>query len=290
MEEAMLDWRELDPDELEYQFNPQRSVTTFGDDQVRRTEISQQTRANRRAFLDLAYGAGYLQRIDIFPAEQDNAPVHLFFHGGYWRTQDKENFAFVAELLAPLGICTGIVNYPLCPRVTLDKVVYSARKAIAWTARSVRAYGGDPYRITLSGNSAGAHLIAMALATDWQEDFELPADVIKGAVAISGIYDPAPAMHISVNEELNLTDEIVARNDALAIAPRRVCPIDLFVGGAEPPHWIAQTERYADHLNAHGLAPTVTIVPEAHHFTIMNGYLDPATPMAQRVIKIATAA
>ena len=89
--------------------------------------------------------------------------MHVFFHGGYWRAQDKQNFAFVAAELVPRGITTVVVNYDLCPAVTLDQTVASAIEAFAWTGRSIAAHGGDPARITLSGHSAGAHRRAAAL-------------------------------------------------------------------------------------------------------------------------------
>ena len=151
------------------------------------------------------------------------------------------------------GICAAIANYDLCPAVTLDGTVDSALRAIAWTWRHARAYGGDPDRLTLSGHSAGAHLCAMALAHDWTAA-GLPADVIKGAVPVSGIFDPEPAMHTTVNAEIGLTEEIARRNDALRLAPRVRCPVELFVGGDEPADWIRQSELYAEHLRQHGLA------------------------------------
>ena len=93
--------------------------------------------------------------------------MHVYFHGGYWRAQDKANFAHVARTLVGEGICTVIANYDLCPAVTLDGTVESALRALAWTWRHARDYGGDPDRLTVSGHSAGAHLCAMALAHDW---------------------------------------------------------------------------------------------------------------------------
>lgn len=281
-----MDWRALNTEELENQFNPQRSVADFQSAQIERTEISRRARRERKAVLDVPYGDGPLHRLDIFPAAVAEAPVHLFLHGGYWRAQDKKNFAFVAELMVPCEVCTVIVNYDLCPAATLDGVVESALAGIAWSYHNIQDYGGDPQRLTLSGNSAGAHLIAMALATDWSR-FDMPARCIRGAVAISGIYDPAPAQHISVNAELNLTAEVIARNDALTLPPRQFGPIELFVGGDEPAHWIAQTESYAAHLRRFGFTPSVTIVPGEHHFTIMNGYLDPQSRLASSVVRIA---
>ena len=282
-----MDWRRNGIEEIEAQFNPRKSVPDFEDHQARHASWSAAARAELDARLDVPYGDGPLHKIDIFPAPGvRDAPVHVYFHGGYWRAQDKANFAHVAKTLVGEGICTVIANYDLCPAVTLDGTVASALRAVAWISRHAGDYGGDPDRLTLSGHSAGAHLCAMALARDWRAA-GLPADVIKGAVPISGIFDPEPAMHTTVNVEIRLTEEIARRNDALRLAPRVRCPVKLFVGGDEPTEWVRQSELYAEHLRQHGLAPELTIVPGAHHFDILDQYVDPASPITRAVVELA---
>jgi arylformamidase len=215
-----MDWRGYGTEEIEAQFNPRAAVPDFERDQARHGDWSTAARAELKGDLDVAYGAGPLQRVDVFPVPGlADAPVHVYCHGGYWRAQDKANFAHIARTLVGQGICTVIANYDLCPAVTLDGVVDSALRAIAWTWRHARDYGADPARLTLSGHSAGAHLCAMALARDWAAS-GLPADLIKGAVPISGIFDPAPAMRTTVNAEIRLTEAIARRNDALRLARR----------------------------------------------------------------------
>lgn len=284
-----MSWRDLSADELEYQFNPRRTVPDFEAHQSAGAQRSAEVRARLKGHLDLAYGATALQKVDLFPAAprgKGASPVHLFFHGGYWRAQDKANFAFVAEHLVERGICAVIANYDLCPAVTLDEVVAAARRAIAWTWRHAAGYGADPERLTISGSSAGAHLQAMALAHDWAAE-GLPPDIVKGAVPISGIYDPEPAMHTTVNAEIGLTAAIARRNNALALAPRMRCPVALFVGEDEPPEWRRQTELYAAHLRRHGLEPEVTLVPGAHHFSILDHYQDPASAILRAIFAMA---
>jgi arylformamidase len=282
-------WRDLGADELESQFNPRRAVPDFEAYQAANARRSAEVRARLDGRLDLAYGDTPLQKLDLFPAAAAGggaAPVHVFFHGGYWRAQDKANFAFVAERLVGQGICTVVANYDLCPAVTLDGVVAAARRALAWTFAHAAGFGADPQRLTISGCSAGAHLQAMALAHDWAAD-GLPADLIKGAVPISGIYDPEPARHISVNAEIGLSAEIARRNDALALPPRVRCPVALFVGGAEPPEWQRQTTLYAAHLRRHGLAPSCEVLPGANHFSILDQYLDGDSAILRAIVAMA---
>jgi arylformamidase len=282
-----MDWRRYGPAEIEAQFNPRTSVPDFEDHQARHAAWSAAARAELDGRLDVAYGDGPLHKVDVFPAPATGkAPVHVFFHGGYWRAQDKANFAHIARTLVGEGICAVIANYDLCPAVTLDGTVGSALRALVWAWRHAREYGGDPERLTLSGHSAGAHLCAMALAHDWPAA-GLPADLIKGAVPVSGIFDPEPAMHTTVNAEIGLTAAVARRNNALALAPQVRCPVELFVGGDEPAEWIRQSELYALHLRRHGLAPELTLVPGAHHFDILDRYVDPTSPIVRAIVALA---
>ncbi len=279
-------WNGLTADEHELHYNPQRSVPDFKQAQARREAPNAAARARLRCVADLAYGTHPLRRLDVYPAADPRAPVHIFFHGGYWRAQDKQNFAFLAAPLTDRGVCTVIVNYELCPVSTLDGVVDSALASIAWTARNIAAHGGDPDRITLSGHSAGAHLTAAALASDWSVR-GLASDVIKGAVMISGIYDPEPARATTVNADLRLTPELIARHDYERARPLVLCPSWIIAGGREPWHWIDQSFRYAHHLRRHGGDPGVIVSPGFHHFDIMDQYRDSASDVARAVMSIA---
>ncbi|MBL8697352.1 MAG: alpha/beta hydrolase [Alphaproteobacteria bacterium] len=280
-------WAGLTADEHEFQYNPQRSVQDFKQFQARREGPNAAAKARLRCFADQTYGEHPLRKLDIYPAALSGAPVHMFFHGGYWRAQDKQNFAFVAAPLVDAGITAVIVNYELCPASTLDGVVDSAVAATDWTLRNIARHGGDPARLTLSGHSAGAHLGAAILATDWPAR-GLSADAIKGAVLISGIYDPAPAERTSVNAEIGLTPALIARHDYERRPLKVSCPAWIIAGGREPWHWIDQSFRYAHHLRRHGGDPGVTVSPGYHHFDIMDQYRDPGSDVLRPVLALAT--
>lgn len=278
-----MNWRSFDAVALEWAYNPQKSVENHSQYQTHRNARSVECRRDMASHLDVPYGPGELHKVDIFPAGK-GSPVHLFFHGGYWRTQDKANFAFLAGTFVPEGVTTVIVNYDLCPVVSLDETVRSAQAALEWTFRNIADYGGDPNRISVSGNSAGAHLCSMLLATPWSER-GLPIDIISGAVMFSGIFDPEPARWIPVNEEIGLTPETAARNNSLAYPPVVDCPIWLGAGGLEPWLWLEQTYEYSQHLRRHGLDPEVHILPGHHHFSIMDEMLEPDRPISRAVLQ-----
>jgi acetyl esterase/lipase len=130
----------------------------------------------------------------------------------------------------------------------------SALAAIEWVSQHVADYGGDPTWISLLGHSAGAHLCAVGLAADWRAR-DIDPSFIRGAVLVSGIFDPAPAMHTTVNADLHLTPEIVARHDVERRALSVDCPVSVLAGGLEPWMWIDQSFRYSHHLRRQGRDP-----------------------------------
>ena len=273
-------WHGLSPDEHELHYNPQRAVPTFRDNQARREPLNEAANAALSAVRDIAYGADAQETLDLYPAGQ-GAPVHVFFHGGYWRAQDKANFSFIAQALVRRGVTAAIANYPLCPRVTLDEVVRAARVSIRWTIDHVARHGADPQQLTLSGHSAGAHLVAGVLA-----DPTL-GPLVKGALLISGIYDPAPAVLTNVNADLRLTEDQIRRNDFERATPHARCPVWIAAGGREPWHWIDQSFRYAQHLRRHGLDPGVLVLPGCHHFDVIDQYADDDSDLMRCLARLA---
>jgi arylformamidase len=288
MSEARAAWMDLPQEEHELQFNPQRAFPKFKDAEEKRTAANAKARSSLVSHLDLPYGKHKLRRLDIFPtvSAERAAPVHVFVHGGYWRAQDKENFAFVATELVRRGVTTVVVNYELCPSSALDLVADSALAAIEWVSQHIAEYGGDPRRISLLGHSAGAHLCATGLAADWQARGIDPS-FIRGAVLVSGIFDPAPAMHTTVNADLHLTPEIVTRHDVERRALTVDCPVSVLVGGLEPWMWIDQSFRYSHHLRRQGRDPEVLVQPGYTHFDIIDQYLHAESPLLRAVLRMA---
>lgn len=288
MSEARAAWMVLPQEEHEFQFNPQRAFPNFKDAEEKRTAANAKARLSLVSHLDLPYGEHKLRRLDIFPtmSAERAAPVHVFVHGGYWRAQDKENFAFVATELVRRGITTVVVNYELCPGSALDLVAHSALAAIEWVSQHIAEYGGDPRRISLLGHSAGAHLCATGLSADWQARGIDPS-FIRGAVLVSGIFDPAPAMHTTVNADLHLTPEIVARHDVERRALTVDCPVSVLAGGLEPWMWIDQSLRYSHHLRRQGRDPEVLVQPGYTHFDIIDQYLHAESPLLRAVLRMA---
>ncbi|MCT8974284.1 alpha/beta hydrolase [Microbaculum marinisediminis] len=266
-------WSNLTPEEHEFQYNPQRAFPDFETARLTRQPANDAARADLEVSADIAYGDHPLRKLDIYPAAPSGtpAPVHIFLHGGYWRAQDKANYAFTAGILVPRGITTVIVNYELCPDSTLDGVVDSAIAATRWIFANIQDYGSDPNHITLSGHSAGAHLGAAIMAHDWPA---ADRDRLRGAVLTSGIYDPAPAMGTSVNQQLNLSRELALRHNVEARPAVLKPDLAIVVGGREPWQWVDQSFRYYRNRRMQEMEPALHVLPGRNHFDILDEYLD----------------
>lgn len=287
MASAAKIWENLTPEEHEHQYNPQKACPDFARYRDLREPANQAALAGLVRHADIAYGEHELHTLDIYPAPGAGPrPVHIYLHGGYWRAQDKANYAFIAGMLVEHGITAVIMNYELCPASTLDEVAESALAGVEWVCRNIAGYGGDPRAISLSGHSAGAHLVAEVLAADWSAR-GIDPECFIGAVAVSGIYDPAPAALTSVNDELHLTPQIIANRNVETRPPLVECPVVVMAGGDEPWHWIDQSFRYSHHLHRHGMQPEVHILPNYNHFNILMPFMQPESPIGAAMLRLA---
>ncbi len=221
-----------------------------------------------RPRLGVAYGPTRFERLDVFPAGP-GTPLHLFFHGGYWRRFRARDFAFLAPAFVDAGVTFVGVDYALCPEVRIGEIVRQVRAAVAWVWRHAAEFGADPARITLSGHSAGGHLVAMALATDWPGVYELPGDLIKGALAISGIFDLAPLRWTFLQPALQLDEEEIARSSPIRQLPERAPPLVVAVGAKETAEFRRQSRAYWEAWRARGLSGALLEVAGCDHFTVL---------------------
>jgi arylformamidase len=186
-----------DPAWLDSEYNNRALVPGHGEILARWARDSRTAREQGPALLDLHYGHGPAEQLDIFPAAPaaggGSAPVLFFIHGGYWRSLDKADHSFLAPAFQRLGVCVVVPNYALCPAVTVPDITLQMVQALAWTHRHIGVHGGDASRITVAGHSAGGHLAAMLLACRWQAvGADLPATLVRNALSISGVFDLEP--------------------------------------------------------------------------------------------------
>lgn len=232
---------------------------------------------------DVRYGDGPLQTLDVFPAADPNAPIHLYFHGGYWRAYDKANYRYIPGMLVPKGATTVLANYDLCPSVTLDELVAQAIAAVAFVHRNGRDLGGDPERLFISGSSAGGHLVAMILAHDYAGD-GLPRDIVKGALSITGVHRLEPVLRVPPNDDIRLDAAMARRNTTLDKPPAVRCPTIVAVGGDEPDEWIRMSVDYDTMLREQGQPGELMILSGTHHYSVTQTLADPGSRMSRALL------
>ena len=234
------------------------------------------------AVLGVGFGPTVDETLDIFPAAGDGtakAPVHLFIHGGYWRRFTASHFSFVAPQLVAAGACVVVANYALCPKVTVGEIVRQSRATLAWIHGNIADHGGDPGRITISGHSAGGHLTAMMLETDWVGDYGLPGDLIKGACAVSGVFDLRPLPYTYLQPALQLAWDDVRRLSPIDHMPKSAAPLSIVVGGGETGEFVRQSRDFHRAWSAAGLESDYLEIEGANHFSVLAGYRDPDSPL-----------
>ena len=273
-------------DDHEWQYNPRHSVPDFARHAARAAELSRTARERHAGRYDIAYGDSPLSTLDVFPAGVPDAPLHVFLHGGYWRGRDKADYSYIADALVPRGITTVVMNYDLCPAATLSEIAQRTRAGLRWIHRNAASLGGDPERLTVSGHSAGAHLIAMALADDAGAD-RLEDGAIKAATLVSGIYELEPVLDITVNETIGLRPEMVDGVSPMRHPPAIATALTIVVGSAETPAWIAQSRDFATLCQGRGSACAYHVLAGEDHFSIMARMETPDGALSRLVLDAA---
>lgn len=240
---------------------------------------------------DIAYGDGPMEKLDIFPAAKSGAPVVVFIHGGYWRSLDKSDHSFIAPAFKNEGACVVMPNYALCPAVTVPDIVMQMVKALAWTYRNIKKFGGDPNRITVVGHSAGGHLATMMLACVWPAYAKgLPADLVKGAMSISGLYDLEPIMHTPfLKDSLKLTSEQAAKVSPAWMPRPKQGVLHTFVGADESAEFLRHNTLIRDAWGKKTV-PVCETVPGRNHFSVLEDLTGPWTRLHQQAIKLVMSA
>ncbi len=264
-----------DPDWLDQQYNARAAVPDAAAHIGKWAAASAHTRAHAPAVLDLRYGEGAGQTLDLFPTTATAAPVLVFLHGGYWRALDKADASFVAPSFTAGGALVVVPNYPLAPAATLEQITLSVAHALEWTWRHAAEHGGDPKRIVVAGHSAGGHLATMMLCCRWKQIAEdLPAQLVQGALSISGLYDLEPLRHAPFLRDLGLTPATVKRLSP-AFFPRPKGKLIAVAGALESEEFRRQNQLIRDVWGPTAV-PACETVPGADHFGILRELADPA--------------
>ncbi|RZJ09108.1 MAG: alpha/beta hydrolase [Haliea sp.] len=282
-----------DPAWLDRMYNNRALVPDHGDYFSRWAAQSAPVRQTQTCTLDIAFGSSAGQTLDVFPADvaapksPGGAPVVVFIHGGYWRSLDKSDHSFLAPAFTAAGACMVVPNYDLCPAVTIPDIALQMVEALAWTYRHIERFGGNPERITVVGHSAGGHLAAMLLACLWkQHAADLPDDLVKNALSLSGLYELDSVMHAPfLKDALRLTPkQVLQASPAWFAAPKKGTLYT--VAGAD------ESDEFLRHnaLIEKAWGPKTVPVREAllglNHFSIVDALVQPGHRLHQLALQL----
>ena len=262
-------WRAMTREQIEREYSPRLLVADLQPYLDRYAALSEAARAELPVERNIAYGSTPDEVLDFFPAAARAAPVHVFIHGGYWRALGKDESSFAAPSFVRAGASFVALNYALAPTARLDEIVHQCRSAIAWVYRNASRFGGDPERIFVSGSSAGGHLVAMLLATEWARDLGIPDDVIKGGCAVSGIFDLEPILQCSVNETLRMDLAEARRNSPAFLVRRSSSTLVVAWAERETAEWKRQNIAYAERWRSVNGPCEAVEIPDRNHFDVI---------------------
>lgn len=263
----------------EAQYNARAAVPEHPRIIARWAEQSAQIRTTTQCQLDLEYGPGALEKLDLFLPQAKPRALLVFIHGGYWRSLDKSDFSFLTTPFLQHDIAVALPNYALCPQTTIDHIVQQMRTAIAWLWRNGSRFGVDPVKLFVSGHSAGGHLAAMMAATHWPSvSTTLPLDLLEGCVSISGLYDLGPLLQCSMNADLRMDAAAAGRLSAAYMIPPSKVPMILAVGGAESDEFKRQNRLLLENWGTYCPIQEVPL-PGFNHFTVIEQLAEPTSPL-----------
>jgi arylformamidase len=264
---------------LDREYSPRLLVPDHAEYFSRWAAEGKATRAEMRPQVDLRYGSEKRQTLDYFAASTVKAPLLIFIHGGFWRAFDKSDFSWIAKPYVGKGAAVALVNYGLAPNYGLCQIVEHIREACTWLYLHADELGFDRNRMHCSGHSAGAHLTALMLTTDWKgRDARLPHRMFASAVGISGVYELAPLMSADLRRHLQL-DDIEAR--LLSPAHLRCldeAPVLLAVGKQESAEFHRHSELLRNAWSPRVVKPPLVMAGK-NHFSACDSFAQPSSAL-----------
>jgi len=285
-------WMDMDQVELDAAYDQSAYAPLIRQILKRYASSSNETRARLGEPKRLAYGPTAVEAMDLYSAKTPNAPVFVFVHGGAWRTQVAKDYAYPADLFANAG-----VNYIAIDFINVDAaqgdigvMADQVRRGIAWAYKNAADYGGDARRFYIGGHSSGGHLCGIALTTDWQKDFGLPADMVKGGLLMSGVYDLKPVRLSKRSSYIKFTDAMEESMSSQRHLERLRAPIVVTYGTNETPEFQRQSRDFAAAVKVAGKPVELVEAQNYDHFEMCETLGHPYGPngrAALRLMKLA---
>ncbi|MGH1480328.1 MAG: alpha/beta hydrolase [Geminicoccales bacterium] len=287
MSDPITSHQQLSAEELEKQYNlragrPDYDVTVIPDWTIR----SEQARKRLSGKIDVRYGDGEKQKLDLFTSGDPAAPLIVYFHGGYWQRGDKSIYSFLAVPFTEHGVNVAIIGYDLCPSVTITQISEEAREALAYLWNNAAELGINRERITVMGHSAGGHITEMMMGTDWPVyGADLPKTLIQSGIPISPLSLLEPVRLTSLNDNVRMdAEEAAAESPMLNHPPATDAPQLLVVGGRETAEFHRQALMYQDAFATDQRKIDLYVVPDVDHFDEINVLVDPEREFFKKIM------
>lgn len=232
------------------------------------------------------YGPSDIECLDIYRCPVPNAPILIFIHGGGWRLERARDFVFPGETFIKSGAHYVVPDFAWVQDVggKLPPLVDQLRRAVAWVYANAAHIGGDPDRIHIAGQSSGAHLASVLLTTDWNGLFGLPADLVKGGVCISGMYDLKPVRLSARSSYVRFDDETETALSAIRHIEMLRAPTTVACGSLETPEFQRQARDFAAAIKAAGKNVDLLIGEHFNHFEYVETLMNPWSPLSIAIL------
>jgi len=235
---------------------------------------------------EIRYGSGPKETLDLFVPPAPARGTLLFIHGGYWRALDKADHSFVAPPFVASGIAVAVINYDLCPDVTIATIIEQCRRAVTWIAREGAQHGAPP-PLVIAGHSAGGHLAAMMIATDWRaHGFE--AVPFVASVSLSGVHDLEPLVLFAHNVDFRLDESAARAVSPVNHPPQADVPLIIAVGEGETSEFVRQSQLLWDAWprNRRPQEGGPMSIADRHHFSVVLDYADPGSALTRETLAL----
>ncbi len=283
-------WLDMDQTELDNAYDQAVYAPNQPLVHARRAAATARAKARLGAPERFQYGASEIESVDVYRTKKnpDNAPINVYVHGGAWRNGRSADFAFLSEMIVDAGAHSVIVDFNNIDDVggNLMTMAQQVRSAVAWVYNNAQKFGGDKNRLYLTGHSSGGHLTSTIVTCDWQRDFGLPKDIVKGAMLASGMYELTPVRLSKRSKYVNFTDAIVDELSAMRHIDRLNCPIVVAHGTQETPEFQRQARDFAAAVKAAGKPITFIVAEGFNHFEIQETLASPYGLLGREVLNL----
>ena len=280
-------WLDMDQAELDAAYDQSVYAPNLRQIIQRYVTNSEGVRARLGAPQRHAYGATPIEELDIYTTKRPNAPINIFIHGGAWRVGLAKEYAFAAELFVHAGAHLVLPDHVWVQDAggNLIPLAEQVRRAVAWVYRNAHSFGGNPNRIYVSGHSSGAHLAGVVLTTDWPKDFNLPADIIKGGLCCSGMFDLKPVRLSARSRYVKFTDETEQALSSQRQLDKLHAPVIVAYGTLETPEFQRQSRDFAAAVKAAGKRVELLVGEGYNHFEILETLASPYGLLGRAVLQ-----